>query len=373
MKLRIILTLVLVVLSVWIVFATISTHAQTPQGSVISRPGGPIQQPSDDTIRVKVAVVNAPVTVRDTRNELVLDLHKENIHVFDNDVEQTIDTFDLSAEPLSVVLVFETSQRIAPLLPAVQKSAIVFTQAVVGPSGEAAVLTYDAGVQHLLPLTEDRDAIEKTIKTLRAGNSGARLYDAMIDALSLLRNEPANRRRVVLVVGEASDTGSENRLGRVLRRAQLENVVIYSVGLSTTSAITRSPQQSPSSSATPAGTFGGKAMPGTVQTPTSQEQYGGNLDLLNLAEWAVRNVQAVVKDRPLEVAATATGGLFQSAVRDSTIEKAVDSIGGELNSQYTLSYHPTKTDDPGYHHIRMTVDRADVKIRTRPGYYLEGN
>jgi hypothetical protein len=114
-------------------------------------------------------------------------------------------------------------------------------------------------------------------------------------------------------------------------------------------------------------------MPGTAQTPTSEQQYAGNIDLLNLAEWTVRNAEAVVKDRPLEVATAATGGLFQSAILDSTIEKAVDSIGGELNSQYMVSYHPTKTDDPGYHKIRMTVDRAGVKVRTRPGYYLEAN
>ena len=79
-----------------------------------------------------------------------------------------------------------------------------------------------------------------------------------------------------------------------------------------------------------------------------------------------------VKDRPLEIASVATGGSYQSVVRDRTLEKAVDSIGGELNSQYLLSYHPTGTDAEGYHQIKVTVDRPGVKVRTRPGYYLEG-
>jgi VWFA-related protein len=83
-------------------------------------------------------------------------------------------------------------------------------------------------------------------------------------------------------------------------------------------------------------------------------------------------VTAVVKDRPLEVAATATGGTFQSTFRDSKIETAVDAIGGELNSQYVLSYRPTGADAPGYHKIRVTVNRPGVKVRTRPGYFLEG-
>ena len=112
-------------------------------------------------------------------------------------------------------------------------------------------------------------------------------------------------------------------------------------------------------------------MPGTAQTPTSQQQYGGNIDLLGLAEWAVRNATAFVKDRPLEVAATATGGTYQSVFRDSKIETAVDVIGGELNSQYTLSYRPTGADVAGYHQIKVSVNRPGLRVRTRPGYYLE--
>ena len=69
----------------------------------------------------------------------------------------------------------------------------------------------------------------------------------------------------------------------------------------------------------------------------------------------MRNATAVVKDRPLEVAATATGRrrAVQSAFRDSKIENAVDAIGGELNSQYMLSYRPTGSDAPGYHRSKL--------------------
>jgi VWFA-related protein len=257
-------------------------------------------------------------------------------------------------------------------LPAIQKSAIVFTQTIVGPSGEAAVLSYDSAVEHLLPFSTDNDKIEKAIANLRVGNGGAHLYEALGAAVELLRDRPAGQRRAIVVVGEASDGGSEQRLGRILRDAQLANIVIYSVGLSTTAAGLRSrPSQAGPAQATPPGTFGGPSFPGTAQTPTSQAQYGGNIDLLGLSEWAVRNVKAVVKDRPLEVAATATGGAFQPAFLDSKIENAIDAIGGELNSQYMLSYRPTGSDTPGYHTIKVTVDRPGVKVRTRPGYFLE--
>jgi hypothetical protein len=92
-----------------------------------------------------------------------------------------------------------------------------------------------------------------------------------------------------------------------------------------------------------------------VDTPTTKQQYGGNIDLRELEEWVVGNVKAVVKSHPLKVAAAATGGTFQPVVKDPSLEKAVDAIGGELNSQYILSYRPTGS-DAGYHRIEVTVD-----------------
>jgi VWFA-related protein len=354
------------------VFAAASARAQQPQGPNAPKPGTPVQQPPQGTIRVRVALVTAPVVVIGAKGEPILDLQQKDFHILDDGADQTIESFDLGGEQVSAVLVFETSARIAPLLPAVQKSAIVFTQTIVGPSGEAAVLSYDNSVNTLLPFSTDNDKIEKTIATLKPGNSGARLYDALASAVGLLRDRPSGQRRAIVVVGEASDAGSEEKLGRVLRDAQLANIVIYSVGLSPTSAGLRAPSsQAGPASATPPGTFGGPSFPGAAQTPTSQQQYGGNIDLLGLSEWAVRNAKAVVKDRPLEVAATATGGTYQPAFRESNLDNAIDAIGAELNSQYMLSYRPTGADSAGYHQIKVTVNRPGVKVRTRPGYYLE--
>jgi len=357
--------------------AQFSAPGARSQGSqdrpIEPNPGTGVQQPSEGTIHVRVALVSAPVVVTDANDEPILDLQKDAFHLLDNGVGQTIEAFDLGGEPVSAVLVFETSSRIAPLLPAVRKSAIVFTQTVVGPSGEAAILSYDYGIGRLLPFTMDHDKIEKTVSGLEPGNSGTRLYDALSQAVELLSDRPAERRRAIIVVGDASDGGSEEELGEVLRQAQHANVVIYSVGLSPMAAALRAPpSQAAPLQITPQGTFGsGPTFPGTAQTPTSEQQYRGNIDLLGLAEWAVRNVKGVVKDRPLEVAATATGGTFQSVAGDRTIEKAVDAIGGELNSQYILSYRPVGSDVAGYHQIKVTVDRPGTKVRTRPGYYLE--
>jgi len=349
---------------------------QAPSGPIAPNPGqqaqsGPAQKGPDQPIRVRVDLVNAPVVVRDNQGEMVLDLSEKSFRIFDNGVEQRLEAFDLGGAPLSVVLVMETSSRIQALLPAIRRTGVLFTETVIGENGDAAVIGFNDDVTRLLDFTSDHDAVDKAITNLQSATSGARLYDALSQAVGLLRNRPASRRRVIITVAEAVDSGSEDKLGQVLQEAQLANITIYSIGLSSTSAEMRTQRQTSGPSITPPGTFGAPSMPGSPQTPTSEQQRGGNIDLMALAVWVVQHAETAVKERPLELAATATGGSYQSPLRDSAIEKAVDQIGGELHAQYTLSYRPTGTDPAGYHEIRVqVVDRRALNVRSRPGYYL---
>jgi VWFA-related protein len=345
--------------------------AQSVPGPIPPQPGQRVQSPPPN-IRVKVDLVSTPVVVHNAQGDLVLDLAEQNFRVYDNGVEQKIEGFEMGGAPLSVAIVMETSSRIQALLPEIRKTGILFTQTVLGESGDAAVIGYNDTVDKLLPFTSDHDAIEKSIMKVQEGTSGARLYDALSQAVGMLRDRASSRRRVIITVAEAVDTGSEEKLGAVLREAQLANITIYSVGLSTTAAEVRGPQkQNQPISATPPGTFGLPPIPGTPQTPTTEQQRQGNVDLMGLAVWVVQHATAVVRDHPLEVATIDTGGLYQSTLHDSDIESAIDTIGGEITAQYTLSYRPAGTGAGDYHEIRVqVVDRRGLKVRSRPGYYL---
>ena len=346
--------------------------APKPGQTVQKAPPGTPQKPADQSIRVRVNLVNAPVVVRDAQGELVLDLVEQNFRIFDNGVQQKLEGFDMGGGPLSVVIVMETSSRIEALFPALRRTGVLFTETVVGENGDAAVIGYDDEVNHLQDFTSDHDAVDKVIANLRPGRSGARLYDALASAVGMLEKRPESRRRVIITVAEAVDSGSEEKLGQALRDAQLANITIYSVGLSTTAAEMRGAQKSGAPpSATPPGVFGQPPIPGTPQTPTTEATRGGNIDLMALAVWVVQHVEAAVKERPLELATAATGGRYQSTVKDASIEKAIDEIGGELHAQYSLSYRPTGTNASGYHEIRVqVVDRRPLSVRSRPGYYL---
>jgi len=94
---------------------------------------------------------------------------------------------------------------------------------------------------------------------------------------------------------------------------------------------------------------------------------------MNLAVWAVMHAKDEVTAHQLEIAAAGTGGMHVSTWKDRSVEKALDEIGGELHSQYTVTYTPSGNPADGYHEISVTVNgqkEKGLKVRARPGYYL---
>ena len=360
--------------------AALSTlSGQAPTGPIAQQPGTPVQQaPQQTKIVTQVSLVNTPATVRDSRGQMVDTLDAKDFQITDNGISQKITHFDLGGDPLSLVFLVETSSRIAPLLPQLNKVGIVLTETVMGPNGEAAVVGFNDSVDKLQDFTTNHDAVEKVFTKLNTATRGSKLYDAMAVGVEMLSGRPLptaetpGRRRVMLILSEATDVGSETKLGAVLRQAQLSNVTIYSVGLSTTMAELKAPPKDTTPQVTPPGTFGRPPFPGTIQTPGSDAALYGSGDLMALAVWAVQHVKNKITDHALELAATATGGEHIATFKNHSIENAIDEIGGELHSQYSISYSPTGTNAAGYHEVKVTVAKEGVKVRARPGYYLAG-
>lgn len=358
----------------------LNIRAQTRQGPIPPKPGVPLQQAPQDKqgkVVVNVRLVSTPVTVRDAKGEMVVDLDQRDFRVFDNGVQQRVTNFELGGESLSLVLLVENSSRIEPMLPAIRKTGIVFTQTVMGPTGEAAVLGFNDTVDKVLDFTRNADIVEKSVRGIRVGTSGAKLYDGLATAVEMLTSRPESsaeggRRRVILALSEAVDTGSDKKLGEVLHAAQRANVTIYSVGLSTTAAELRAPPRKVAPEITPPGTFGRPPIPGTPQTPTTEAQRDASIDFYALAVWLLKNIHNQVADHALEAATLATGGVHLSTFKDRSIEKAMDQIGGELHAQYNLSYTPVGTEMIGYHEIKIVIDsaRKGLQVRARPGYYV---
>jgi VWFA-related protein len=326
-------------------------QSENPYSSVLATRPQRAEPPStSNEIRVRANEVVVPVTVTDKKGEPVLDLTQKDFHVFDTGIEQRIDRWDLDNDPIATVLVIETSAHIQSILPVVHRAGNVFTETVMALSGEAAVVSYDDRVEIRQPFTTDHNYVEEAIEKLPSGSLGMKLYDAMARANSLLQSQPTNWRRVMLVIGEAQDAGSVHKLGEILRVAQLSNVSIYAIGVSSIRA----------------DFWSGPKKRSHVSPPTT----GVGVDLSPLVIMLVELGTNEVHNHALEVSAAATGGTLYRTLKDHTIQNALDDIGGSLHTQYSLNYQPSGDAQPGYHEIKVTVSRPGVAIRTRPGYFL---
>ena len=356
----------------FVLAAVIPTLGQAPSSPVMNQPAAPEQRVPEPRIKARVSLVSTPVTVVNSKGELVSDLEAKDFKVADNGVPQKITHFDLGRPPLSLVILIETSSRIESLLPEIRRTGIVFTNTVMGPEDEAAVVGFNDSVDDLEDFTTDHDRIQNTFNTLKAGSEGSRLFDAMTMALEMLsrvRPQPTSdspeRQRVMLIMSEGIDAGSDMRLGRVLWQAQRSNVSIYSVGISTALAAWKAPPKEIRPHLTPQGIFPQPGMPGTVQIPETEATRYGYGNLLNFLP-NIKNQFA----NPLEIAASGTGGQFIATFKGKSMEEAVDQIGAELHGQYSLTYEHMGTSETGYHEIRVHVDRKGLKVRARPGYYV---
>jgi VWFA-related protein len=341
-------------------------------------PGGPVQpKPSeqreeemptekDHAIKVRVNDVIVPVIIPNSKGEMIFDLTKDKFHIFDNGVEQSIEQFDLGGDSLAVALVIETSSHIQMMAPAIRGMGSVFTETVMALEGRAAVITYDGTVEVQQAFTQDHDAIERAITKVEFKAPEMRLYDAMSTAVGLLKAQPSNFRRIMLIIGESQDRSSDSKLGLVLREVQLANITIYAVGPSSTIADIRY------------GTNGSNRIPlPRSLPPTYTKQPPRNFvgetpfDVLTPAIWLLTRGTNEIKNHQLEIAAASTGGVHYRTLGDRSIQSAVDKIGGEIHAQYILSYTPTTDSSPGFHKISVTVVRPNTNVRTRPGYFID--
>jgi len=326
------------------------------------------QEPA--TIRETVRIVMAPVTVTDRGGALVNSLTPKDFRLMDNGKLQKI-TEDVTSHPLSVVVVVQSNAIVEKILPQVQKLGSVLQAQVLGDEGEAAIIGFDHRIQVLSDFTSDGDKISAALKKLKPGSSSARMNDATVEAIRMLKRRPASRRRVVMIISESRDNGSELRAREVLTEAEFAGIVMYSVNMSHwLAAATASPPATRSVlDNRPPGAVHLPA--GTIETPTIQSQQ-------NLGNWApvfkeiFLATKGIFVPNPLEVYTRYSGGREYDFKTQRDLERAVSDIGLELHSQYLLTYTPNNQDDGGFHNIEVQVDRPGLSVRTRDGYYLAG-
>jgi VWFA-related protein len=293
------------------------------------------------TIRVPVRLVTVPTLVFSRNNRLIPGLQASDFRVFDNGRLQTV-TLDTAARQVSVALAVQVNQDVRQYVPFIAKAGTAVETLLVGDGAEAAVIAYNGDVTVTKAFGE-RD-LQSTLRRISAGGRQARMIDAGVRAIELLKKRPAARARVLIFVGQPQDNGSESTLAAMQLQAERENVSIYALALPLFNK------------AFVSDTFSLRGL------PREGGGFEAGVDLGKLGH-------ALGRSDAFQTLTAATGGSQLPFRQQREFEKAIGAMGVELRSAYLLSYYPDAADF-GYHSIRVEVAVPGAKARARPGYRL---
>jgi Ca-activated chloride channel family protein len=261
----------------------------------------------------RTAIVPVYVTVTDSQKRLVAGLQRDEFEVLDNGRPVPILLFDDNVQPITVVVMLDTSASMTGSLDLLTSAAEQFLLRLL-PEDRAAVGAFNDKIEFASELTHNRDRLVGALKELDFGNP-TRLYDAVDASLEKLRN--VDGRRVVLVFTDGADTASEVGSGYVLDRARSEETMLYAIGLET-------------------------------------EFFDG------------RRYVRTRPDRGLKKLAEETGGGYFELEETDELGPTFTRVAQELHSQYALGFAPAQ--DGKEHKITVRVTRPGLSTRARRTY-----
>ncbi|MCZ2149383.1 MAG: VWA domain-containing protein [Bryobacterales bacterium] len=314
------------------------------------------QQP-EVRIRTTVPLVLVPTTVTDSAGKPYAGLDSGDFEVYDGN-RLVRHELEVTNQPVSVVLCVQTNRESGPALAKVVKIGSLLLPLIAGEDGAAALLTYSDRLKLRQEFTADQARFTGAIRAMRPDGFGARMLDAVGEGVQLLGQRGERQRKVLIVVGETRDRGSETKLDQVLRTAARTNVTIYSVSFSVylTAFTSRGDER-----------FGKKREEDPEDTRPKVYQPGeGSLvtALVELSRLGQTNTAGALTK--------ATGGARFSFLRLKALEEMFLKVGEDLHNQYLLSFVPQSA-APGYHDLRVVArGREGLTVRARPGYWAAG-
>jgi len=349
-----------------------------PESSTATPDASAEDSTAKPTFTTVVRRVVVPTTVLDPDGHgYVSGLKSSDFELYDNDKPQKIEA-ELIEQPLSVVLAIQANSEVEEFLPKLKKSATLLHGLVTGAEGDVAILAFDHRMQHLQEFTSDPDKLDNAMQHLHTGSSSSALIDAVLEGDHMLKQHDRNgkRRRVIILISRDINRGSQAKLRETISQMQFDNIIIYCVDISKAlSSLMKKPDDPrPAHGGIPA-----ESMPAPIaggSGPNTQtadiQQMNGNA--LNGIQPLLRSIHDLFKKTPAEAFTYFTGGRVYNFATERGLERAISDIGQDLNSQYVLSYAPSKQteQEPGFHNIRVTVNRPGLLIRTRPGYWWGG-
>jgi VWFA-related protein len=135
---------------------------------------------SNQTYRVSVDLVNVLCSVFDKNtNSFVTNLTRDDFSIYEDGQKQEIKNFARETNlPLTIAMLIDTSDSVAPKLRFEQEAATSFFQSILREKDRAMLVEFDSGVTMLQDFTGDSNKLAKEIHKLKAAG-GTALYDAI--------------------------------------------------------------------------------------------------------------------------------------------------------------------------------------------------
>jgi VWFA-related protein len=308
------------------------------------------EQPSDPRAKIRstVELVVVPVTVKDSKGNLVDDIRKDEFRIFEDGVEQQISLFSADAFPLSAVVLLDDDLK-PKAAEQLQKSLLAIAGAF-SESDEVALAKFASFFTPVMDFTQDNDRWMAELKRLVSGEEsfpdpestaphptagdqpipGApatpqqsavdkttkHLDDAIHAAAEALRGRDRERRKVIILVSDGVDARTNTyNYDQTLAQLLSSNVSVYAIG-----------------------------------TDAALLRRGAS---------------------PLSRYARATGGDTYFVNNAPALSRAYAQVAEEARHQYTLAYVPAGSDrTQNYHSIEVRLRRPGLDVLSRDGYYL---
>jgi VWFA-related protein len=323
------------------------------------------------TIRVESRLVTTPVTVFDSAGQFVYDVQQDEFKIYDNGALQRIAQFGTEMHPVALVIVVETNDTTASLLEDVRPLGSLFSDLLMGPQGQAALITYSDRVALVQDFTSNGDKLDTALRGLKGGGSGMHLDDALVRALGMLEKRPKEDRRVAVVFSDGYDIGSQMSKGEIVKRAMNSDVTVYGLGFNPAKALWSRPQKEPRPDLVDEA-VGRPTPPGMAPTPSiSQNIYSAPIPIVPILLATGETVKSTVFKSSLEYFAGYSGGVYYQKWGKNTVQETLNRIATEIHGQYELAYYPDNLNQAGFHRIVVQVRRPGAKVRARAGYYYQ--
>jgi VWFA-related protein len=348
---------------------TVAATPNAPPPSEVAAQDEPTE--SLTTFVEHVDYVLIPFTVKDNKGSLVAGLQARDVQVFENGVRQPIRFFNREPVPMSVALVIDQSMtrenmdRVNDALDALQGAFTAYDEISVFTYNKATKLVTDytgaqsprlsqavdraksSGRESYLagslsgPMSQTNIINGYNVDPNTAANRGHStmqinppkevhpLNDAILEAAKSLARKPPERRRVIYVISNGNESGSQAKTGQVVKYLLANSIEVDGT------------------------LIGDNAWPVL-----------GFLDKLHLP--------MQMRDNVLIAYQKATGGQVDAEFRLANIEKSFQRVANEARSRYTLGYYsPEPFVDGKERRVEVRVLHPNLTVIAKDRYWPE--